>query len=459
MRFRKSISVLLTTMMMSSYSFAYAQSTSSSSATTKPNRPNRVTSARRKKEEVKPQPKPKAGPPYAKKGPGARLLEKYLQSGNLADGEASLTAELQRHPKDDQTRFGLGMLQFIKAIEGLAQDLHKYGVRDLSSEGLNVPFLRIHLADTNPNPETITYEKLRQIFETLVTNFARAEATLAEISDEEVKLPVHFGLIKLDLNGDGKATDDESLWRIYKTISRDTYTEEQAQQFYIAFDRGDVHWLRGYCNLLGAMCNVFLAYDAHETFDCNAHMFFTKVDTPYAFLKSAKPMKRFGGSDVDILDIISLIHLIRWKVAEPERMKTAHQQFQNMVAQSRDTWKFIMAEKDNDREWLPNPDQVSVIPNAEVTQEMVTSWGELMELIDKLLNGEVLIAFWRDAPGQGVNLKKVFMEPQALDLVLWVQGPGAAPYLEKGTTTKIDTWRRLQSAFGGQFPGFAAWFN
>lgn len=454
MRFRNSISVLLTTMLVSNCSFAFAQS--SKSQTVKKSAVVRSS----KPIEVEPLPKPKSGPPYAKRGQGIKLLEKYLAEGDLANGETALIAELQRHPKDDQTRFGLGMLQFLRGIEHLTQDLYRYGIRDLTHEGLNVPFLRASVSmQTNSSPEILTYDKLRKIFENLVNSFAQAESTLAAISDPDVKLPVHFGMIKMDLNGDGKAGDEETLWRIYQHINRDTYTDKQAREFYIAFDRGDVHWLRGYCNLLGALCNIFLAYDSSESFNCNAHIFFSKVETPYGFLNTGKPIKRFGGSDVDVVDLISLIHLIRWKVAEPTRMHTAHQQLQNMVAQSRDTWKFIMAEKDNDREWLPNPDQVAVIPNARVTKEMVVAWGDLMELIDKLLKGEVLIAFWRDANGQGINLKKVFLEPQPLDLVLWVQGPGAAPFLEKGPTTKMNTWRQLRDAFGGQFPGFAVWFN
>ncbi len=453
MRFRKAISLLLTTLCLSNFNVAYAQSNSSQEI-----RKPVIKSAKRV--EVEPLPKPKSGPPYAKKGAGVKLLEKYLAEGDLANGETALIAELQRRPKDDQTRFGLGMLQFLRGIEHLSQDLYRYGIRDLSREGLNVPFLRVSLSmKTNPSPETLTYEKLRKVFESLVNSFAQAETTLSAISDPDVKLPVHFGLIKMDLNGDGKVGDEETLWRIYQHIARDTYTEKEAQEFYIAFDRGDVHWLRGYCNLLGAMCNVYLAYDSRESFNCNAHMFFSKVDSPYEFLNSGKPIKRFGGSDVDVLDIIALIHLIRWKVAEPARMQTAHQQLQNMVAQSRQTWKFIMDEKDNDREWLPNPDQVAVIPNARVTEEMVVAWGDLMDLIDKLLKGETLIAFWRDADGKGVNLKKVFLEPQPLDLVLWVQGPAAEPFLEKGPTTKINTWRQLRDAFGSQFPGFAVWFN
>lgn len=459
MRIRKSASALLMATLFLSNNFAYAKGLDADTSH------NSITGRRQLVKEKSSESPTEALAmgmgiaPSAKKGPGVRLLEKYLRAGNLADGEASLSAELQRHPKDDQTRFGLGVLQFLRAIERLVQDLHRYGVRDLSREGVNLPFLRLP-TPPNPNPELLTYAKVRTIFETLTVNFARADATLAPIKDESVKLPLHFGLIKLDLNGDGRAEDNETLWKVYSSLSRETtVTEAQAQSFYIAFDRGDVHWLRGYCNLLSAMCNVFLAYDSHETFECTAHMFFPKVETPYGFLNKGKQVRRFGGSEIDIVDLVSFIHLIRWKVVEPQRMQSALHNLEAMVAQSKDTWKFIMAESDNDREWLPNPNQTAVIPNAKVTQEMVKAWQDLMSVIERLLAGDLLIAFWRDADGRGVNLRKVFMEPPPLDLVLWVQGPAAEPYLERGTTTKIETWRNLQNAFGSQFPGFAVWFN
>ena len=57
-------------------------------------------------------------------------------------------------------------------------------------------------------------------------------------------------------------------------------------------------------------------------------------------------------------------------------------------------------------------------------------------------------------------LHKVFTEPTPLDVVLWVQGTAAAPYLEQGQITDIKTWQDIWNAFGqDSFFGFAAWFN
>jgi len=385
------------------------------------------------------------------------LLNQYLADGQLAEGEAALLAELKLYPQNDQARFGVGVIEFLRAIEQLAQDLHRYGVRDVS-HGLSLPFLRLPIP-VNSQPESVSYSKIRKVFDTLVNGLSKAESTLASISDKDVKLPVSFGMIRLDLNGDGRGDDCETLWKVYSSIQGNRMiTLEQAKNFSITFDRGDVHWLRGYCHLLTAMCQVYLAYDSRESFECTAHLLFTKVENPYAFLTNGKHVHDIDG-DTDIVDLIALIHLIRWHVTEPERMQSALHHLEEMVRQSRYTWSYYLAETDDDHEWIPNPRQTGVIPNVHVTNEMVCAWTDLMNQIEQLLAGKLLIAFWRGDDGRGINLRRVFTEPRTLDLVLWVQGPAAAPYLEKGNTTKITTWRNLRSAFGDQFPGFAIWFN
>ena len=76
-----------------------------------------------------------------------------------------------------------------------------------------------------------------------------------------------------------------------------------------------------------------------------------------------------------------------------------------------------------------------------------------------VLDGKKLIPFWRRGSSQGVNLSKVFAEPKDFDLVLWVQGSGALPYLEDGEITSPETWAEFQRVFGGRFIGFAVWIN
>jgi hypothetical protein len=388
----------------------------------------------------------------------APQVEPYLLEGRLADGEAALGDTLKKHPHDDQARFGLGMLQFLRAVENLSQDLHHFGLREMPVHGHGIPFLRLPVP-TNPNPQQLTYRDARRIAQTFIDNVARSEKTLAAVTDPEVKLPLHFGAIKLDLNGDGKIEDGETLWKVYSSLQiRKKVRPETAKEFVICFDRGDIDWLRGYCHLLSAVLEVYLAHDTREMFECTAHIFFKNVDSPYKFLSKGKRVFLLE-EDVDIADLVALIHLIRWQVVEPNRMTSALHHLEKSVAQSKLSWKFILAETDDDHEWIPNPNQTGVIPQAPVTIEMITAWQEVLDEAQRILSGEVLIPFWRGEPGSGINVRKVFLEPRTLDLVLWVQGPAAMPFVETGRLTKGDFWRRLEPIFNNNLIGYAFWFN
>jgi hypothetical protein len=456
MRFRKSLTVLVVVVLLTTSSFKCSESAYAEKELQKlpDNSLTRINDKKGSRQLLS-----MATKTFRESAPAAPLVEKYLVEGKLQAGEAALLDELKRHPHDDQLRFGLGTLQFLRAIEHLGQQLNQYGVRKSVSTDLNfVPIVRLPVP-SNPRPVVLTYEHARGIILNFLDDLTKAQGTLAAITDANVKLPLHFGMIRLDLNGDGTVSEDESLWKVYAGINgHRNMSAQSAKEFYISFDRGDVHWLRGYCHLLMSFCEFYLAHDTRETFNCTAHVFFPKVDSPYAFLNRSK----YGREDrefTEILDLVALVHTIRWPVVEPARMEAALHHLEAVVAQSKESWKWIMSETDDDREWLPNPRQTGVIPDVHVTEEMVAAWSNLMDQTGKVLAGERLVPFWRGDDGRGINVRKVFTEPRTLDLVLWVQGSAAAPYLETGKKTSVGTWRQLQMAFGDQFPGFAIWFN
>jgi hypothetical protein len=58
---------------------------------------------------------------------GLALTEQHLQAGTLSAGEAALESHLQKNPRDDQACLGLGMVQFVRSIEGLTQAAYRHG--------------------------------------------------------------------------------------------------------------------------------------------------------------------------------------------------------------------------------------------------------------------------------------------------------------------------------------------
>jgi hypothetical protein len=392
---------------------------------------------------------------------GVKLAEQHLQAGTLAAGETALDALLKKNPRDDQTRFALGTLQFVRSVEGLSQSLYRHGF--LHGIGRFAPFLIPGgelPVPINPQPAELSYDQARKIVQDFVSRLATAEATLAKIESDDVKLPLHFGMIRLDFDGDGKAGEEETLWKIYTRFNRQVrVSQDDAKAFVIAFDAADVHWLRGYCHLLMALGEINLAHDWHELLERAGQLLFPRIKSPYPFLTEPVPGQEQAFSYEMIADLIAFVHLINFPVAEPKRMEGALGHLEAMASLSRRSWDLILKETDDDHEWIPSPKQTGIIPNVRVTQEMVDGWRLFLTEAEQILKGDKLIPFWRGNKARGVNLRKVFMQPRPLDLVMWIQGTGAAPYLEEGTLTDKAVWDRLVRVFQGEFIGFAFWFN
>ena len=389
-----------------------------------------------------------------------QVTEKYLISGDLQGGQKALNAILGTHPDDGRARFGLGTIQFVRAVEHLVQGFYKYGLHPDVSGGM-IPFARLPVP-VNPQPWPIGYGDLRTMFEEFVADLATAEATLALVNDDAVSLPIHFGLVRLDINGDGKATEDETLWTLYSRLNaqveRDKVVGRDAAGFRIAFDRGDVAWLRGYCHLLMALSEIYPAHDASSLFEHTAHLFFPKPKSPFPFLRYDP--KAMNALDVGLIgDVLAFAHLLHFPVKEPARTVSALKHLEAMIALSREAWKSYLAETDDDDEWIPNPKQNTVMPGGKVTGEMVKGWLEFLDEAEAVLAGKKLLPFWRAAEKRGVNLGKVFTEPREMDVILWIQGTAAMPYLEDGPITQPEVWTRLSRVFRGEFIGFAIWFN
>lgn len=394
-------------------------------------------------------------------------VQEFLTQGKLADGHAAMAELIKASPEDHQARFSLGVVQFLEAVEGLAQNQYRYGL--LQTRLRQMPFVRLPVP-LNPKPEMISYESARKMIQQFADDLAAAEATLANVDTDGVKLPLHFGRIRLDLDGDGTANEAETLWKIFQLLNR-AVRQEDGEAFQITFDGGDVPWLRGYCHLLMAMSEATLAHDWHDAFERTAHLFYPKVESPYEFLQKEGPGPFNGFNAGNFLDVIAMVHLINFPVSEPKRMQSALMHLEEMIELSRESWKLIQSETDDDHEWLPNPKQTGVIPNVRVRQDMIDGWHEFLGEMEHLLNGTKLIPFWRGTPGgvvagvvpinakYGINLRRVFTEPQRFDLVLWIQGTAAMPYLEEGDRTDTAVWERLTRVFGGEFFGFAIWFN
>ena len=388
----------------------------------------------------------------------AALTRQHFEAGTLAEGEGALAARLAANAGDDEARFGLGMVRFGRALEKFAQHQYRYGLQPTGER--IVPFLRLP-APPNPNAERLTYEAQRAAFQAMIDDFAGVEATLAAMGPGDARIMLDLEKIRFSLAGAGGAEQAVPLMDLLRAAASmgQPKAGAAAEPFEAVFDRADVTWLRGYCRLLSAMLEFVLAYDWRETFAKTAGVFYPNLRAD-GIVDDSSLGNLVGGADsaTFFADIIVMIHEVRWPVAEPARMGRVRDNLKQVIALSRENWRAILAEKDNDREWVPSPLQTSgVFPTMQVTQERVDAWHAALGEFDAVLDGRLLVPHWRMA--KGINIGGFSRSRGPFDLVLWITGHGAVPYLEDGPVMSSQSWRAWQQIFGGNFFMFAVYFN
>ncbi len=402
-------------------------------------------------------------PGVARADSASVILRQMTSEGRIGQGILSFEERIKDDPKDQEARFALGILKFLQAVEGLTADQYRFGLGSGIRQQVRLPLF--HEVLDNPKPQKVRYEDVRAMLLKFSKGLAEAERTLAAVDTSDVKLEFRPGVVRLDINGDGKSGDEESLWKLFVQVNP-AVRREEAEQFVIQADGGDVHWLRGYCHFLMALCDFTAAYDYRELFVRCGHLLYPDVETPHTWIKSEpKTNDMFGFRN--IADVVAAIHLINFEVLEPAGMERAHAHLLSMIEQSRESWKRIEAETDDDSEWLPNPRQKNSAIGVPLDATLIEGWQKVLDEVEAVLNGRKLVPFWRGdveaaqatGHGLGVNLKKVFLKPERFDLVMWISGTGAQPYLEEGNLSTQESWNRLTRVFGGEFFGFAIWFN
>ncbi|MBZ9962328.1 hypothetical protein [Mesorhizobium sp. BR1-1-2] len=377
--------------------------------------------------------------------------------------DTALSALEAAAPTDPASAYAAGAGEFFSALELLASGLHRHGFE--SPRSFMLPLMRLPVPE-NPNPEPLSYEQFRAILVAFRDRLEKSAATLGSVpADADIGIVIDLTHVGIDLDEDGTIAPDESIAAIMASLSRGGVAPDDAgPALTFRFDRADGYWLQGYAEFLMAQADFWLAHDFRSTFDGSFHMLFPRAKLPLQDIL-VPPAGDMGSSifssEWRIADFISLVHLVNWPVVEAERRQAARRHLLEMIRLSREDWKAIRAETDNDREWLPGPHQKGENPltGLEVGEQQVAAWLATLTMAEDLLEGRVLLPHFR-ITGKGINMKRFFDEPKPFDLVLSITGPAIAPYLESGTILTSDDFDQIQSEFGGGgFLTFALWFN
>lgn len=367
------------------------------------------------------------------------------------DGLAKVEARLAALPAPTAEEvFGLGGVQFLRAVEISFQDRWAAGLTDRTGM---LPFLRMPLQD-NPKPAAFDPSAVVNVFVHAGDRLATAKATLASLPDSaEFGLEIALDDLWFDVNTNGTRDGGEGIADI---LGAAVFGSQTTTLPTIRFDTADAAWLSAYADLLMAICDMVRAYDPTEplTRIASAREAMGKLGPLY-------PDMILGGNDparLDTIDLLAVIVASLQQQPDKARMASAHDHLQAMVDENRAFWARVEKETDDDREWLPNDRQHAAL-GIEVPQGTGAHWQAVLADIESVLKGEKLLPYWRAGEPAGFNLAKWFDNPGPIDLAGWIQGWAVLPYLEKGTVIGPDSLCAFDRLTQGQSMLFALYLN
>ena len=243
----------------------------------------------------------------------------------------------------------------------------------------------------------ITYTAYRRLLDHFYNDLESVEATLAEITDDNVLLILHLNKIRFDLDGNGKA--EIEMTEIVNLLGVSPKDLKDNPDIKVQFDRGDVAMLRACCHIFMSLLDLMLVWDTEESFNIIAQDRF------------AKPEHIFEGTPDEKWEKLKEVNATTY-VKEPLRFNRFRMHLLAVCELNHEAFKYIQLEEDDYFEWLPNSSQKDFM-GFQYRDEAI---DELLAIIDefkKLLDGKkTLPRHWKfEKNGKGLNLKIYLTDP------------------------------------------------
>jgi hypothetical protein len=129
-----------------------------------------------------------------------------------------------------------------------------------------------------------------------------------------------------------------------------------------------------------------------------------------------------------------------------------------MIAANRRFWTLVADETDNDREWLPNDRQAMAL-GLPVPPGTGERWLAVLADAEAVIEGRLLIPYWRFGAEAGIDLAAILADPPALDPLGMIQGRTFLPYARKGPLIDANNWRQFERLVQGDAGLFAVFLN
>ncbi len=362
-------------------------------------------------------------------------------------GLTATEANLALQPDSIETDFLLGGIQFLRASETIMQIRYANTSQSLAL----LPGMRNQLP---PNPDAEFDPAFLELAMTdALVHLTRAETSLARVTGKDFAVSFPLTSIWFDVNANGTREDWETALSVMEQLGTEP---EDGFDGTVRFDSADAYWLNAYVHVMAGMAELTLAADPTPA-----------IATVYEGSRALADIGQVHSvldSGNNWADTAAAVLLALRGTPDKTRTRAAHRHFKAMIDDNMSFWGQVMLETDDDHEWLPNPQQTSAF-GVQITQEMVDGWQAVLGEMSAILEGEALVSYWRynngynAEQGIGVNVAKFLQDPGDMDVILWIHGAAAAPYLESGPLAPMQAWRRFTRMTNGDGLIFAVWFN
>ena len=350
--------------------------------------------------------------------------------------------------------FALGGVRFLGGIETALQLRWRVGLTDGMWSMLGLPLLRLPIPE-NPAPLPFEAHMIEAMFAEAVADMEGALAALDQIEDgAEVGLRLALSDIWFDINANGARDAGEGMADVAGLMLTGGFAEPPAMPT-VRFDTADAAWLSAYAHLLAGISETVLAIGPTDPIQ-------RVMETAQGYLEVAGPpvpSTAFGIENYATeLDVIAMVIFALEQQPDADRARAAKSHFLSMVADNRVFWTRVAQETDNDAEWIPNKTQVSAL-GLPVPPETGPRWLAVLNDAEKVLNGELLVPYWRLGPGAGLNIGAMFDDPPPLDPIGMIQGETFLPFAEVGPLANMRALRDFEALVGGDAPLFMVFLN
>ena len=378
----------------------------------------------------------------------AETLSEEIGRAGIAPTEARLAALAA--PTNEEL-FALAGLRFLGGVEAALQLRWQTGVQADWSE---LPILRLPIPE-NPNARPFAPADFTALVTGLDADMDAARAALDQLGDKPFALDIRMADLWFDINANGIRDGGEDIGTVTgMALGGGRMFGVDVQDPMVTFDTADAAWLSAYTHFLSAFSSVTLAYDPEpaiqRVLDSSAAMHALWGET----LPSNAMDMMFGRQ----VDRAAMVLFALSKTPDKALAQDAYDHLLTMITENRRFWSMVALETDNTGEWIPNEQQVSGL-GIYMPPGTADRWQAVLADAEKVLKGEALIPHWRFGAEAGINVKKMFEDPPAVDLITWIQGEGLLPYAEKGPQISPAAWRDFESLVQGDSMLFAVFLN